>query len=183
MACDSVFGVADLARKNSQSSWPPTRSHFTVGQANVLSTTQLRAGMANPLTPTLLSEHWGGKLALAIRSTDFGIMEDVDIVRTDRLSDVVSRRFKIQIRDFADLEKARGRCHVQLIMKDISTVRYQPIHRRSGQSKANRHVSANSVLGGQSDRQSRQTLFREIGNLCSLSQTRNRAGLEGHRLE
>ncbi len=44
---------------------------------------------------------------LALHSTDFGIMEDVDIVRTDAASDVVSRHFKIQIRDFADLEKIR----------------------------------------------------------------------------
>ena len=44
---------------------------------------------------------------LALHSTDFGIMEDVDIVRTDAASDVVSRHFKIQIRDFSDLEKIR----------------------------------------------------------------------------
>ena len=44
---------------------------------------------------------------LALHSTDFGIMEDVDVVRTDATSDVVSRHFKIQIRDFADLEKIR----------------------------------------------------------------------------
>ena len=42
---------------------------------------------------------------LAIHSTDFGIIEDVDIVTTDAASDVVSRHFNIQIRDFADLEK------------------------------------------------------------------------------
>jgi len=44
---------------------------------------------------------------LAIHSTDFGIREDVDVVRTSMGSDVVSRHFKIQIRDFADLEKIR----------------------------------------------------------------------------
>ena len=44
---------------------------------------------------------------LAIRSTGFGITEDVDIARTDDASDVVSRRFKVQIRDFPDLEKIR----------------------------------------------------------------------------
>ncbi|NLF08634.1 MAG: hypothetical protein GX594_11755 [Pirellulaceae bacterium] len=33
-------------------------------------------------------------------------------------------RARRDIRDF--LEKARGRCHVELIMKDISTVRYEP---------------------------------------------------------
>ena len=44
---------------------------------------------------------------LAIHSTSFGIVEDVDVVRTDEASDVVSRHFNIQIRDFADLEKIR----------------------------------------------------------------------------
>jgi hypothetical protein len=44
---------------------------------------------------------------LAVHSTDFGIIEAVDILHTDSASDVVSRRFKIQIRDFADLEKIR----------------------------------------------------------------------------
>ena len=44
---------------------------------------------------------------LAVHSTDFGIMEDVDIVRTDAAGDVVSRHFKIQIRDHVDLEKIR----------------------------------------------------------------------------
>ncbi len=45
---------------------------------------------------------------LAVHSTDFGIIEDVDVARTDAASDVVSRHFKIQIRDFADLEKIRA---------------------------------------------------------------------------
>ncbi len=44
---------------------------------------------------------------LAIHSTDFGIVEDVDIVRTDEASDIYSRHFNIQIRDFDDLEKIR----------------------------------------------------------------------------
>jgi hypothetical protein len=44
---------------------------------------------------------------LAVHSTDFGIVEDVDVVKTDAASDVVSRHFKIQIRDFGDLEKIR----------------------------------------------------------------------------
>ena len=44
---------------------------------------------------------------LAVHSTDFGIIEDVDVVRTDARSDVVSRHFNIQIRDFADLEKIK----------------------------------------------------------------------------
>jgi len=44
---------------------------------------------------------------LAVHSTDFGIIEDVDIVRTDDSSDIVSRHFNIQIRDFDDLEKIK----------------------------------------------------------------------------
>ena len=44
---------------------------------------------------------------LAVHSTDFGIIEDVDIVRTDAASDVVSRHFNVQIRDFDDLEKIK----------------------------------------------------------------------------
>lgn len=44
---------------------------------------------------------------LAIHSTDFGIVEDVDILAHDQESDIVSRRFHIQIRDFDDLEKIK----------------------------------------------------------------------------
>ncbi len=44
---------------------------------------------------------------LAIHSTDFGIVEDVDVARTDPSSDIYSRRFKIRIRGFDDLEKIR----------------------------------------------------------------------------
>ena len=44
---------------------------------------------------------------LAIHSTDFGIIEDVDVVTTDQASDIVSRRFHVQIRDFSDLDKIR----------------------------------------------------------------------------
>jgi hypothetical protein len=44
---------------------------------------------------------------LAIHSTDFGIIEDVDVVRTDAASDIVSRHFHKQIFDFADLEKIK----------------------------------------------------------------------------
>ena len=44
---------------------------------------------------------------LVIHSTDFGIIEDVDTVTTDQASDIVSRHFHIQIRDFEDLEKIR----------------------------------------------------------------------------
>jgi len=44
---------------------------------------------------------------LAIHSTDFGIIEDVDIARTDDASDVVSRHFNVQIHDFDDLKKIK----------------------------------------------------------------------------
>ena len=44
---------------------------------------------------------------LAIHSTDFGIIEDVEVARTDDDNDIVSREFHIQIRDFDDLEKIR----------------------------------------------------------------------------
>ena len=44
---------------------------------------------------------------LAIHSTDFGIIEDVDVVKTDETSDVVSRRFHIQIKEPQDIEKIR----------------------------------------------------------------------------
>ncbi len=42
---------------------------------------------------------------LAIHSTDFGIIEDVDLAKTDEANNIVSRHFKIQIRDWEDLEK------------------------------------------------------------------------------
>ena len=42
---------------------------------------------------------------LSIHSSDFGIMEDVDLAITDETSDIVSRHFNIQIRDMDDLEK------------------------------------------------------------------------------
>ena len=42
---------------------------------------------------------------LAIHSTDFGIIEDVDVAKTDDASDVVSRTFHVQIQDFDDLDK------------------------------------------------------------------------------
>ncbi len=42
---------------------------------------------------------------LSIHSTDFGIIEDVNLAITDSTNDVVSRHFKIQIRDMDDLEK------------------------------------------------------------------------------
>jgi hypothetical protein len=44
---------------------------------------------------------------LSIHSSDFGIMEDVDLAITDASSDIVSRHFNIQIREMEDLEKIR----------------------------------------------------------------------------
>ena len=44
---------------------------------------------------------------LAIHSTDFGIIEDVDIVKTDETSDVVSRHFNVQIKGPEDIEKIK----------------------------------------------------------------------------
>jgi len=44
---------------------------------------------------------------LVIEDTGFGITEDVDIVNTDINNSVVSRHFKIQIRDEEDLEKIK----------------------------------------------------------------------------
>jgi len=51
----------------------------------------------------IISDHLA--CPLAAHSTDFGIIEDVDIVETDAASDVVSRHFNVQIQDFDDLEK------------------------------------------------------------------------------
>ena len=44
---------------------------------------------------------------MAIHSTGFGIVEDVDVVRTDEANPIVSRHYNIQIRDCDDLEKIR----------------------------------------------------------------------------
>lgn len=44
---------------------------------------------------------------LAIHSTDFGIIEDVDVVKTDDANDVVSRHFNIQIKEPEDIEKIK----------------------------------------------------------------------------
>ena len=60
---------------------------------------------------------------LAVHSTDFGIIEDVDIVRTDDASDVVSRHFNAQIQDFDDLEKIK--MPVVTHNEAASEVRYQ----------------------------------------------------------
>ena len=44
---------------------------------------------------------------LVIHSTDFGIIEDVDVAKTDDASDIVSRHFNIQIREPDDLSKIK----------------------------------------------------------------------------
>jgi len=44
---------------------------------------------------------------LAIHSTDFGIVEDVDIVRTDEKSEIYSRHFHKQIKEPEDIEKIK----------------------------------------------------------------------------
>jgi hypothetical protein len=47
------------------------------------------------------------KCPLAVHSTDFGIIEDVDVVKTDDTNAVVSRHFNVQIKDEDDLEKIK----------------------------------------------------------------------------
>jgi len=44
---------------------------------------------------------------LAIHSTDFGIVEDVDVVKTDETNDIVSRHFNIQIKEPDDIAKIK----------------------------------------------------------------------------
>ncbi len=44
---------------------------------------------------------------LAIHSTDFGIVEDVDIAKTDETNDIVSRHFHIQIKEPEDIAKIK----------------------------------------------------------------------------
>ncbi len=44
---------------------------------------------------------------LAIHSTDFGIVEDVDIARTEEESEIYSRHFKVQINEPEDIDKIK----------------------------------------------------------------------------
>lgn len=53
----------------------------------------------------IISEHL--ECPLVIHSTEFGITEDVDIVRTDKDNEIYSRHYKIQIRNLNDLDKIR----------------------------------------------------------------------------
>ncbi len=63
---------------------------------------------------------------LAIHSTGFGIEEDVDIVRTDAASNIVSRHFNKQIYDFADLDKIK--MPVLTHNEQATEHRYQAMH-------------------------------------------------------
>jgi hypothetical protein len=54
---------------------------------------------------------------MAIHSTDFGILEDVDVMRTDSASSIVSRHFHVQIREEADIEKI----HMPVVTHDAET--------------------------------------------------------------
>ena len=58
---------------------------------------------------------------LAIHSTDFGIIEEVDVARTDAASDIVSRHFHKQIHDFADLDKI----HMPVITHNVEATEYR----------------------------------------------------------
>jgi hypothetical protein len=60
---------------------------------------------------------------LAIHSTDFGIIEDTDIVKTDEASDVVSRHFHVQIACLEDI----GKIKMPVVTHDAraTTFRYQ----------------------------------------------------------
>ena len=42
-----------------------------------------------------------------VHSTDFGIVEQVDVLKTDEENEIVSRHFIKQISDFEDLEKIK----------------------------------------------------------------------------
>ncbi len=44
---------------------------------------------------------------IVYRTTDFGIVEQVDTVHIDENNDIYSRRFKVQIEDFGDIEKIK----------------------------------------------------------------------------
>ena len=64
---------------------------------------------------------------LAVHSTDFGIIEDVDIVKTDEANDVVSRHFNIQIRDLPTWK--RSRCRRSRTTRVATEFRYQAMCR------------------------------------------------------
>lgn len=57
----------------------------------------------------------------AFHSTDFGIMEDADIVQTDRENEIVSRHFHVQIEKMADLEKI----HMPVVTHNEAATQYR----------------------------------------------------------
>jgi len=54
---------------------------------------------------------------LAIHSTDFGLIEDVDVVKTDENSEIYSRHFKVQIQEPEDIDKIK----MPVISHDVKT--------------------------------------------------------------
>ena len=62
---------------------------------------------------------------LAVHSTDFGIIEDVDVVKTDETNDIVSRHFNIQIKELEDIAKIK--MPVVTHDEEATEVRYRAI--------------------------------------------------------
>ena len=62
---------------------------------------------------------------LVIRDTGFGIEEDVDIIKQDKKSDIVSRKFHPQINDEKDLEKIKN--PVLTHDEEASEINYQTV--------------------------------------------------------
>ena len=62
---------------------------------------------------------------LVIRDTGFGIEEDVDIIKQDKKSDIVSRKFHPQINDEKDLEKIKN--PVVTHDEEASEINYQTL--------------------------------------------------------
>ena len=54
---------------------------------------------------------------LAIHSTDFGILEDVEVARTDAANEIYSRHFHVQIKEPGDIEKI----HMPVVTHDRET--------------------------------------------------------------
>jgi len=60
---------------------------------------------------------------VSFHSTDFGIIEDVDLAVTDSTSDIVSRHYNIQIRDMEDLDKIK--MPVITVNREATEIRFQ----------------------------------------------------------
>ncbi|MEI8138244.1 MAG: hypothetical protein WCI03_00085 [bacterium] len=60
---------------------------------------------------------------MAINSTGFGIQEDVEVIKTDASSDVVSRHFHKQISELEDLDKIK--LPVVTHNEEVTAIRYQ----------------------------------------------------------